>query len=73
MMAITCSDFQMVVQFEKCGDCEGQIKQKELDKFLTKCQVLTKDELAVALLATSKDVMSHLSQSLTCVGCRRRY
>lgn len=62
----------MVVQFEeKCKDCEGQIKQKELDRFMSKCEVLSKDELAVALLVTSKDIFSQLSQTVTCVGCRR--
>ncbi|KAK7488218.1 hypothetical protein BaRGS_00020525 [Batillaria attramentaria] len=66
------SGLTMVVQFEeKCKDCEGQIKQKELDRFIGKCEVLTKDELAVALLVTSKDIFAQLSQTVTCVGCRR--
>ncbi|XP_025093068.1 gametogenetin-binding protein 2-like [Pomacea canaliculata] len=61
----------MVVQFgEKCRDCEGHIKRKEMECFRTKCQLLTKDELAVALLVTRKDLLSQLSQMVTCVGCR---
>ena len=64
----------MVVQFEKCGDCEDQmkLKQRELDQFFSKCSALSHDELAAALMATSKDVFNHLSHSVTCVGCRRR-
>lgn len=66
------SGLTMVLQFEdKCQDCEGHIKQKELERFISKAEVLTKDELAVALLVPSKDIFSQLSQTVTCVGCRR--
>ena len=65
----------MVVQFtEKCVDCEYVcgVKQKELEYFVQKFDILTKDELAVALMVTSKDIMNQLAHMVTCVGCRRR-
>ncbi|XP_076435116.1 gametogenetin-binding protein 2-like isoform X2 [Babylonia areolata] len=70
-MPLEESDIKMVVQFSNCGDCEGQVKQKELDKFISKCHVLDKDDLVVSLMVTKKEVFSHLAQSLPCVGCRR--
>ena len=65
----------MVVQFDDaCAGCdEVAIKQKELEGFVQKFNALTKDEIAVALMVTNKEVFKLLSQLVPCVGCRRRY
>lgn len=70
-MPLEESDIKMVVQFSNCGECEGQVKQKELDKFFSKCQVLEKDDLVVSLMVTKKELFNHFAQSFSCVGCRR--
>ena len=66
----------MVVQFEdKCIDCNHvcSTKCKDMECFVQKFNVLTKDEVAVAMMVTSKDVMNLLTHLVPCVGCRRRY
>ncbi|XP_041347391.1 gametogenetin-binding protein 2-like [Gigantopelta aegis] len=71
---LTVESLTMVIQFnEKCIDCEYVcgIKQKELEHFVQRFDILTKDELAVALMVTSKDIMNQLTHMVTCVGCRR--
>ena len=65
----------MVVQFEdKCIDCNHvcSIKCKDMECFVQKFDVLTKDEVAVAMMVTSKDIMNLLTHLVPCVGCRRR-
>ena len=67
---------QMVVQFsDKCVDCEKLcgVKQKDLDVFFNKFNSLSKDEIAVAMLVSGRDIMSLLSHMVPCVGCRKRY
>lgn len=64
----------MVVQFEdKCIDCNHvcSIKCKDMECFVQKFDVLTKDEVAVAMMVTSKDIMNLLTHLVPCVGCRR--
>lgn len=64
----------MVVQFEdKCIDCNHvcSTKCKDMECFVQKFDVLTKDEVAVAMMVTSKDIMNLLTHLVPCVGCRR--
>lgn len=64
----------MVVQFaDKCLDCDqlNGMKFKEMERFVQRFGVLSKDELAVAMLVTSKDIMNLLTHLVPCVGCRR--
>ena len=65
----------MVVQFsDTCLGCEqAGIKHKELERFMQKFGALSKDEVAVALMVTSKEMASLLSQLVPCVGCRTRF
>ena len=65
----------MVLQISpKCVECEKLcgVKQKDLDRFSNKFKMLSKDEIAGALLVTKKDIMSILSHMVPCVGCRQR-
>lgn len=65
----------MVVQFsDKCIDCDQLtgIKCKEMERFVQRFGALSKDEVAVAMMVTSKDIMNLLTHLVPCVGCRRR-
>lgn len=65
----------MVVQFsDSCVECQNVrgIKQKELENFVQRFSSLTKDEIAVELMVTNKDIMNLLAHMVPCVGCRRR-
>ncbi|XP_005102714.1 gametogenetin-binding protein 2 [Aplysia californica] len=67
-------NLKMVVQFsDKCVDCEKLcgVKQKDLEIFINKFNSLSKDEVAIALLVSGKDIMSLLSHMVPCVGCRK--
>ncbi|KAH9518665.1 Gametoproteintin-binding protein 2 [Bulinus truncatus] len=71
---VEVDNMKMVLQFsEKCVDCEKLygVKQKDLEHFTNKFNTLTKDEVAVALLVSGKDIMSLLSHTVPCVGCRK--
>jgi hypothetical protein len=48
------------------------IRGKELDDFLRKFNVLTSSEMKSAFEVTCKDLLGILSQTVPCVGCRRR-
>lgn len=48
------------------------IRGKELDDFLRKFNVLTPSEMKSAFEVTCKDLLGILSQTVPCVGCRRR-
>ncbi|KAL3856777.1 hypothetical protein ACJMK2_011495 [Sinanodonta woodiana] len=64
----------MVVQFtDKCINCDRLCngKQKDLERFVHKFGLLTKDEIAVAMMVTRKDIMNLLTHDVPCVGCRR--
>ena len=65
---------QMVMEFgDTCVGCEQVgIKQKELERFVSKFRALSSDEIAVALMVTNKDIFNLLTQMVPCVGCRRR-
>jgi hypothetical protein len=66
----------MVVQFsDNCVDCENVrgIKRKELEHFVKRFSMLTKDEIAVEMMVTSPDIMNMLAHIVPCVGCRRRW
>ena len=65
----------MVIQFEDtCLGCTKEaMKQKELEYFVQKFHMLSNDDIAVALMVTSREMYSLLSQMVPCVGCRRRY
>ncbi|XP_070572373.1 gametogenetin-binding protein 2-like isoform X2 [Ptychodera flava] len=52
------------------GKC-SRVKPAELEKFVQKFSLLNKDELAVAMMVTSKELFTTLSQMVPCVGCRR--
>ena len=51
----------MVVQFtDSCVGCDQvSIKQKELERFVTRYLALNKDEIAVGLIVTNKEVFSN--------------
>lgn len=64
----------MVVQFaDKCIDCDhvNGIKCKDMERFVQRFSALSKDEIAVAMMVTSKDIMNLLTHLVPCVGCRR--
>ncbi|XP_002730883.2 gametogenetin-binding protein 2-like [Saccoglossus kowalevskii] len=46
-------------------------KQAEMQQFIQKFHLLNKDELAVAMMVTSKELFNTLSLLVPCVGCRR--
>lgn len=48
------------------------IKNKDFEEFLRKYHLLSSWELKKAFEITIKDVMNILSESVPCVGCRRR-
>ena len=48
------------------------VKQNDLEKFVQRYYALSGDEVAVALLVTSKHVFNLLANLVPCVGCRRR-
>ena len=64
----------MVVQFnDTCVGCDQMaIKQRDLERFIQRFHALTSDEIAVALMVTSKEILNLLSQMVPCVGCRKR-
>lgn len=67
-------NLKMVVQFsDSCVECQNVrgIKQKELENFVQRFSSLTKDEIAVELMVTNKDIMNLLAHMVPCVGCRR--
>lgn len=67
---------QMVVQFsDKCIDCGKmcRLRQKDLEHFSSRFSALTKDEVAVALLVSGRDILGMLPLMVPCVGCRKRY
>lgn len=65
---------QMVVQLsDTCLGCQGNMKPKEMERFVQKFHALSKDEVAVALMVTNKEILSMLTQMVPCVGCRRRW
>jgi hypothetical protein len=47
-------------------------KGKELDNFMLKYNMLTLDDVQNAFQVTCKDLLEILSQTIPCVGCRRR-
>lgn len=54
--------------------CDNAIvKGTALDEFSRKYNVLTIDEVRDALQVSCKDLLSILSHTVPCVGCRRRY
>ncbi|KAK6183762.1 hypothetical protein SNE40_002442 [Patella caerulea] len=65
----------MIAQFtEKCSDCKhlsDAKKKRELDRFVQKYNLLSKDEVAIALMVTNKTLMNQLAHTVSCVGCRR--
>ncbi|XP_060075990.1 gametogenetin-binding protein 2-like [Ylistrum balloti] len=67
-------DLKMVIQFnDTCVDCESArgIKQKELEHFVQRFSALSKDEIAVEMMVSSKNIMNLLTHLVPCVGCRR--
>lgn len=68
-------NLQMVVQFsDNCVDCENVrgIKRKDMEHFVQRFSVLSKDEIAVEMMVTSQDILNMLAHMVPCVGCRRR-
>ena len=64
--------FQMVAQFgDTCIGCNpNSQKQKELERFVQRYMSLDSDEVAVALMVTSREMLDLLSPLVPCVGCR---
>lgn len=65
----------MVVQFsDNCVDCENVrgIKRKDMEHFVQRFSMLSKDEIAVEMMVTSQDILNMLAHMVPCVGCRRR-
>lgn len=48
------------------------LKNKDMEEFCRKYQLLSPHELKNAFQITIKDVVNILSESIPCVGCRRR-
>lgn len=65
---------QMVMDLNGMGlVCDNpMVRGKELDDFLRKFNVLTSPETKSAFEVTCKDLLGILSQTVPCVGCRRR-
>lgn len=49
------------------------VKGKQLEEFMRKLEMLTKEEVKASFEVTHKDILSILSQTVPCVGCRRRF
>lgn len=65
-------NLKMIVQFsDRCGEKLCGVKHKDLELFTNKFNSLSKDEIAVALLVSAKDIMNLLSHQVPCVGCRK--
>ncbi|XP_057321516.1 gametogenetin-binding protein 2-like [Microplitis mediator] len=47
------------------------VKGKQLEEFMRKLEMLTKEEVKASFEVTHKDILSILSQTVPCVGCRR--
>ena len=64
----------MVVEFaDTCAGCEhAGAKHKERERFVQKFGALSKDDAAMALMVTKKEVFNLMSQIVPCVGCRKR-
>ena len=64
----------MVMQLSSsCLQCEHILtKGKEYDRFMEQYSNLSADELSVALMVLSKELLNVLAQYVPCVGCRRR-
>lgn len=48
------------------------LKVQPLDSFLKKYRMLNKDELQDILKVSIKEILDIMSESIDCVGCRRR-
>lgn len=48
------------------------LKVQSLDSFLKKYRMLTKHELQDVLNVSIKEILDIMSESIDCVGCRRR-
>lgn len=48
------------------------VRGKELDEFLHKYALLSKVDAHEAFQITCKDILNSMSQTIPCVGCRRR-
>lgn len=48
-------------------------KGKQLEEFVRKLEMLTEEEVKASFKVTHKDMLSILSQTVPCVGCRRRF
>uniref|UniRef100_K1S3Z7 Gametogenetin-binding protein 2 n=1 Tax=Magallana gigas TaxID=29159 RepID=K1S3Z7_MAGGI len=67
-------NLKMVVQFsDNCVDCENVrgIKRKDMEHFVQRFSMLSKDEIAVEMMVTSQDILNMLAHMVPCVGCRR--
>lgn len=65
---------QMVMDLNSMGFVYGNpiVKGKELDEFMVKFNVLSPEEVQFAFQVDRKDILNNLSQTVPCVGCRRR-
>jgi len=49
------------------------LKVQSLDSFVKKYRMLSKRELQDILKVSIKEILDIMSESIDCVGCRRRY
>lgn len=64
----------MIMDISRLGAiCDSPIiRGKPLDEFIKKLSILTKEEVKMSFKVTCKDMLAILSETVPCVGCRRR-
>lgn len=48
------------------------VRGKQLDEFMRKLDMLTKEEIKASFKVTCKDMLAILGEAVPCIGCRRR-
>lgn len=61
----------MVMEIPETVISTREVNEYEVQSFQKRFQCLSADDLAVATMVRQKDVLSFLSHSVPCVGCRR--
>lgn len=65
----------MIMDIKNLGAiCDNPIiRGKHLTEFVKKLKILTKEEIKASFEVTCKDMLTILSETVPCVGCRKRY
>ncbi|CAD1472364.1 unnamed protein product, partial [Heterotrigona itama] len=73
MPFIVDENLTMVMDINNLGAiCDSPLVcGKELDEFIRKLNILTKEEIKASFEVTCKDMLVVLSQAVPCIGCRR--